>query len=78
MLVFIRKADECIYIGEDICIEILGVTPEGTVRIGITAPTEQKVLRGEHVACAAEENRRAAASQLTPDQLAAIIRKHRT
>lgn len=46
MLVLSRKQNQSIVIGEDIQIEILKVSGN-TVRIGIKAPKEVKVLRGE-------------------------------
>lgn len=46
MLVLARKQNESIIIGDNIKIKILGVNGN-TVRIGIEAPREVKVLRGE-------------------------------
>lgn len=45
MLVLTRKAGECVDIGADIKICVLGVTEHGVVRIGITAPKEVVVMR---------------------------------
>lgn len=46
MLVLSRKQNQSIVIGENIQLEILKVSGN-TVRIGISAPREVKVLRGE-------------------------------
>ena len=46
MLVLSRKKNESIFISENIRIEILKVSGN-TVRIGIQAPRDVKVLRGE-------------------------------
>ncbi|QEG20711.1 carbon storage regulator [Mariniblastus fucicola] len=46
MLVLSRKKNESIVIGENVRIEILKVSGN-TVRIGIQAPRDVKVLRGE-------------------------------
>lgn len=46
MLVLSRKKNESVVIGDNIQIEVLKVSGN-TVRIGIKAPREVKVLRGE-------------------------------
>ena len=46
MLVLGRKAGEVIRIDDDIVITVVSVG-QGRVRIGIDAPTESRVLRGE-------------------------------
>ena len=46
MLVLSRKAEESMYIGNDIKITVLDIRG-GQVRIGITAPQEVKIHREE-------------------------------
>ena len=46
MLVLTRKQGEVIHIGEGIAIKVIK-TGKGTVKIGIEAPSNVKVLRGE-------------------------------
>ncbi|QGQ24036.1 carbon storage regulator [Gimesia benthica] len=46
MLVLTRKRDEVIQIGEDIVIKILK-TGKGAIKIGIEAPGNVRVIRGE-------------------------------
>ena len=46
MLVLTRKAAETIQIGNDIVIKVIK-TGSGTVKIGIDAPDEVRVMRGE-------------------------------
>ncbi len=46
MLILTRKADESIYLGNDIMIKVLETTKYGT-KIGIDAPKEMLILRGE-------------------------------
>jgi len=46
MLVLTRKQGEVIHVGEGIAIKVIK-TGKGTVKIGIEAPADVKVLRGE-------------------------------
>ena len=46
MLVLTRKSDESIRIGEDIVIKVIR-TGKGSVKLGIAAPADVRVLRGE-------------------------------
>ncbi|HWL07984.1 MAG TPA: carbon storage regulator [Planctomicrobium sp.] len=48
MLVISRKTEEFLKIGEDIVVKIIR-TSNGSVKIGIEAPGELRVLRGELV-----------------------------
>lgn len=53
MLVLTRKENETIRIGDDIEITLIRVKG-GNIRIGIDAPKDVKILRGELQACDAE------------------------
>ena len=55
MLVLTRKTAECVRIGDDVVVKVIR-TAKGTVKLGIEAPAEVRVLRGE----LAEEARPAA------------------
>ncbi len=46
MLILTRKSDESIYLGNDIMIKILETSKHGT-KLGIKAPKEMLILRGE-------------------------------
>jgi len=46
MLVISRKQEEFIQIGEDILVKIIK-TGRGSVKIGIEAPGDRRILRGE-------------------------------
>jgi len=46
MLVLSRKAGEQIFVGDNIVITIVRLTPNN-VRIGITAPRDMEILRSE-------------------------------
>lgn len=46
MLVLTRKQSETVHIGDDIVIKIIQ-TGRGSIKVGIEAPTEVRVLRGE-------------------------------
>lgn len=48
MLVLTRGIDEGIMIGDNICVTIVRING-GAVRIGIEAPREAPVVRGEHL-----------------------------
>lgn len=56
MLVLTRKSGEKILIGSDVEVEVLEVRGE-SVKLGITAPREIPVWRGELVLAVAEANR---------------------
>lgn len=53
MLVLSRGVEQTIHIGEDVVIKVISVQG-GKVRIGIAAPRDVVVLRGELVEKAAE------------------------
>jgi carbon storage regulator len=62
MLVLTRKVDECINIGDDIVIKVIGV--EGMqVKLGIDAPQNVRVLRQEVYEKIKDENIRSSRGQ---------------
>ncbi|GAB6273891.1 MAG: carbon storage regulator CsrA [Peptococcaceae bacterium] len=65
MLVISRRPGEKIFLGQEIQITILEIK-EGNVRLGIEAPPEVKILRGELYQAVREENIRAQ-QDLTPE-----------
>ena len=73
MLVLSRRINDSIAIGDNI--EIVVVEIKGDqVKLGVKAPKEVKVFRGEIHAEIQKENRAASESQLPPD-LDKIIKK---
>jgi len=48
-LVIGRKVKQRFFIGDEIIVSVSEIMPNGTVRIGITAPANVKVLREELV-----------------------------
>lgn len=81
MLVFSRKKDDAIIIGNDIEIKIISIGRD-TVKIGIEAPRHITIHRKEIYLAIEEENRKAAvtrninASQL--DLIKNLVRKKKT
>jgi len=59
MLVLTRKLGETIVIGDDITIKVVDIHGK-QIRLGIEAPTEISIFRGEIYARIQEENQRAA------------------
>ncbi|MBV6493948.1 MAG: Translational regulator CsrA [Turneriella sp.] len=73
MLVLARRVNDSIMIGDSI--EIVVVEIKGDqVKLGVKAPKEVKVFRGEIHADIQKENKAASESQLPPD-LDTFIRK---
>ncbi len=70
MLVFSRKEGNKIRIGEDIWVEIIGITEGGRIKIAVDAPEDVAVTRAELVETAADENRAAAQCDCTPAMFA--------
>ena len=62
MLVLSRKKDETIVIGENIELTVVEVRGD-TVKLGISAPREVKIFRGELLEAIREANIEAAAQQ---------------
>ena len=73
MLVFTRKRDQTIVIGDGIEVRVLRIGREG-VRLGITAPPTVPVHRREVYDIIRSENRRAAAAGLTPARLREAVK----
>ena len=61
MLILSRRVGECITIGNDIVIKVVEISGN-QIRLGIDAPREVRVLRGEIINAMKEENRAAAAA----------------
>jgi carbon storage regulator len=74
MLVFTRKRDEAIMIGDGIEIRVLRVGKDG-VRIGVQAPASISVHRREVYDQIRDENRIAAAAVAAAGNVAAELRK---
>ncbi|MFI5309630.1 MAG: carbon storage regulator CsrA [Gemmatimonadales bacterium] len=62
MLILGRKTGESIVIDGGVRVVVLGVEG-GSVRLGIEAPAEVRILRGEIIRSVEHENRRATTSQ---------------
>ena len=56
MLVLSRRPDQSVVIADDIVVTVLGVEKNGTVRLGIEAPRQYRVLRKELVEEVGEVN----------------------
>jgi carbon storage regulator len=69
MLIIGRRVGETIYLGEDVEIRIMDLSPS-RVKIGIVAPRELGILRGEMRQAAAQN---LAASQGAETGLAALV-----
>jgi carbon storage regulator len=74
VLVFTRKRDEAIMIGDGIEVRVLRVG-RVAVRLGVTAPTSIPVHRREVYDQIRAENRRAAEHSPRPEDLAARLRR---
>lgn len=75
MLVLLRKQNETVHIGDDIVVEVLETLPGGAVRLGIQAPRDYKVSRGEGNLSIETENLRAAASDFVSKELLALLKE---
>jgi carbon storage regulator len=71
VLVFTRKRDETIMIGDGIEVRVLRVGRDG-VRLGVTAPAEVPVHRREVYDLIRDENRRAAGATPPAQALATL------
>jgi carbon storage regulator len=75
VLVFTRKRDETIMIGDGIEVRVLRIGREG-VRLGVTAPASVPVHRREVYDVIRDENLRAAEA-VRPNQALALVKAHR-
>jgi carbon storage regulator len=75
MLVFTRKRDETIMIGDGIRIEVLRVGRDG-VRLGVVAPPDVPVHRKEIYDQIRDANQRAAATPPDPSEVAKRLRRN--
>lgn len=73
MLVFTRKRNETIMIGDGVEVRVLRIGREG-VRLGVTAPPEVAVHRREVYDAIREENRRAMMAGVPAKGLASVRR----
>lgn len=74
MLVFTRKRNEAIMIGDGVEVRVLRIGREG-VRLGVSAPPEVAVHRREIYDQIREENQRAVQSSGAATRLAARLRQ---
>jgi carbon storage regulator len=74
MLVFTRRRDEAIMIGDGIRIEVLRVGRDG-VRLGVVAPPEVAVHRKEIYDQIREANQRAASASQDLDEVAKRLQR---
>ena len=74
MLVLTRKPGEDLVIAENIHVRIMSVSGKH-VRIGIEAPEDVTIFRGEVIEKIAEENRRAAEAAGMVDKLLSSTKK---
>lgn len=72
MLVFTRRRNDAIVIGDGIEIRVLRIGRDG-VRIGVVAPPQVPVHREEIYAQICEANRRAAAAPVDPSAIARLL-----
>jgi len=75
VLVFTRRLDEAIIIGDGIEVKVLRIGKDG-VRLGVTAATHVPVHRREVYDQIRAANAAAAAAAMSPEQLVARIRGH--
>ncbi|MCO7124997.1 carbon storage regulator CsrA [Sporolactobacillus shoreicorticis] len=68
MLILTRKLGESIHIGDDIEVKIVAVSGD-QIKLGITAPHEVDVNRGEIYEAICKENNSAASGKLPTDIL---------
>jgi len=74
MLVLSRKVGDKIYIGDDIVVTITDVQG-GNVRIGIDAPKNIDIVRGELLEEVTETNKEALAPNMASDLLKQLLKR---
>ena len=74
MLVFTRKRNESVMIGDGVEVRVLRIGREG-VRLGVTAPAEVSVHRREVYDAIRDENKRAVTDRVPVGGLAALRRR---
>ena len=74
MLVLSRRTNQSIMLGNNIEIVVLGVEGDN-VKIGIRAPKEVDIYRKEVYIAIQDENRAAATSSLSLDDLSGLFKK---
>jgi carbon storage regulator len=72
MLILSRRPGESLTIGDDVVVTVVGVSGN-QIRLGITAPREVRVLRGEIYKVMQEENQAAAANPLDSNRKPADV-----
>ena len=77
MLVFTRKRNESVMIGDGVEVRVLRIGREG-VRLGVTAPAEIAVHRREVYEAVRDENARAMTVRVPVGGLAALRRREAT
>ncbi len=73
MLTLTRKVGESIYVGKDVMIVVKEIKGK-QVRIGVDAPMEFPVYRGELYERIMEENRVSADANVSMDELSALFK----
>ena len=73
MLVLSRRRKEKLVIGAGIEIVVLQISPDG-VKLGVTAPDDVPIYRGELFEQIAEQNRAATSPRSNADELLAALR----
>lgn len=79
VLAFRRKTNEKIYVNDDIVIEVLGISVTngvGTVKIGISAPEDVIISRGELKDSVEVQNKLSANSDFDMNALIALMSKN--
>ena len=76
MLILSRRLGECITIGDDIVVTVVGVSGN-QIRLGISAPKAVRVLREEIYKAIQKENQSAANASDSRNKLQGALKKFR-